>query len=272
MPRLPTFRGRRRRTRARDRRRIRVRHRAGRRRLVRHRGGGTVPRFAGSESVLLATGLLGATLMPHVIYVHSSLTGTHAWSLRESEPNRGHQSLIKGMRRDVLVSLGLAGLANAAMLVSAARLFHPTGRSADTLTAAHSGMGSMLGPGAALAFAIALLASGFASSSVGTYAGQVIMSGFLNRSMPLALRRGIALAPPLVVLFAGVDPTTALVWSQVVLSFGIPFALVPLVVLTHDRTVMGPLAKTTLTTVVAAAIAALVSILNFYLIGQVLLA
>lgn len=129
----------------------------------------------------------------------------------------------------------------------------------------------LLGTGAALAFAIALLASGFASSSVGTYAGQIIMSGFLNRSLPLALRRGITLAPALVVLFMGVDPTHALVWSQVVLSFGIPFALVPLIALTSNRTVMGPLANRPLTTVVACAVAALVSALNLLLIVQIVL-
>ncbi|MEU7062032.1 Nramp family divalent metal transporter [Streptomyces sp. NPDC046197] len=152
-----------------------------------------------------------------------------------------------------------------------AQLFRPTGRSVDTLADAHSGLGSMLGPGAALVFAIALLASGFASSSVGTYAGQIIMSGLLNRSLPLALRRGITLAPALVILFADIDATRALVWSQVVLSFGIPFALGPLILLTRNHTVMGPLTNRSLTALVASVITALVSILNFYLIGQVLL-
>ncbi len=165
--------------------------------------GGTVPRFSGSESVVLATGILGATLMPHVIYLHSSLTSTRSRHIEAGRHAGDHLSMIKSVRRDVLLSLGLAGLANAAMLVIAARLFHPAGQSADTLSDVHSGLGSMLGTGAALAFAIALLASGFASSSVGTYAGQIIMAGFLNRSLPLALRRGITLAPALVVLFMG---------------------------------------------------------------------
>ncbi|MFB6814381.1 Nramp family divalent metal transporter [Streptomyces sp. NPDC056347] len=233
--------------------------------------GGTVPRFTGSESVLIATGILGATLMPHAIYLHSSLTGAHARTLRGDRLTSGRQPLLKAMRRDVVVSVGLAGLANATMLIIAARLFHPTGQSTDTLAGVHDGLGSALGSGAALAFAIALLASGFASSSVGTYAGQVIMSGFLNRSLPLALRRGITLAPSLVILFSGVDPTSALVWSQVVLSFGIPFALVPLVLITRSPAIMGPLANRTGTTVVASVIAVLVSVLNFYLIGQILL-
>ncbi|GAA3011358.1 Nramp family divalent metal transporter [Streptomyces drozdowiczii] len=233
--------------------------------------GGTVPRFSGSESVVLATGILGATLMPHVIYLHSSLTSTRSRHIEAGRHAGDHLSMIKSVRRDVLLSLGLAGLANAAMLVIAARLFHPAGQSADTLSDVHSGLGSMLGTGAALAFAIALLASGFASSSVGTYAGQIIMAGFLNRSLPLALRRGITLAPALVVLFMGVDPTHALVWSQVVLSFGIPFALVPLIALTSNRTVMGPLANRPLTTVVACAVATLVSALNLLLIVQIVL-
>lgn len=231
--------------------------------------GGTVPSFSGSESVLLATGILGATVMPHVIYLHSSLTSAHTQDIDKGIPTLGRQLLIRSLRRDVLVGLGMAGLANAAMLIIAARLFHPTGHPADTISDVHSGLGTMLGQGAALAFAIALLASGFASSSVGTYAGQVIMSGFLNRSLPLTFRRAITLMPALVILFAGVDPTNALVWSQVVLSFGIPFALVPLILLTRSGKVMGPLANRPLTTVAASVIAALVISLNFYLVTQI---
>ncbi|MEU9233532.1 Nramp family divalent metal transporter [Streptomyces subrutilus] len=232
--------------------------------------GGTVPSFSGSESVLLATGILGATVMPHVIYLHSSLTSAHARDLDQTELSLRRAPLIGSLRRDVLIGLGLAGLANATMLIIAAQLFHPTGQSAETINDVHAGLGEMLGQGAALAFAVALLASGFASSSVGTYAGQVIMSGFLNRSLPLALRRGITLAPAMAILFAGVDPTDALVWSQVVLSFGIPFALVPLILLTRNRKVMGPLTNSHLTTVAASVIAALVIGLNFYLISQIL--
>ncbi|MFI1154371.1 Nramp family divalent metal transporter (plasmid) [Streptomyces sp. NBC_01343] len=230
--------------------------------------GGAVPRFSGAQSVLLAAGILGATVMPHVIYLHSSLTSAHTRDLG-SGPGNGHHTLVRSMRRDVLVGLGLAGLANAAMLIIAARLFHPSGRPADSIDDVHAGLGEMLGQGAALAFAIALLASGFASSSVGTYAGQVIMSGFLDRSLPLAVRRGITLLPSLVVLFAGVDATQALVWSQVVLSFGIPFALVPLILLTKDRSVMGPLANRAPTTAAASTIAVLVIGLNFYLVSRI---
>ncbi|CAL9640878.1 Divalent metal cation transporter MntH (plasmid) [Streptomyces sp. enrichment culture] len=240
---------------------------------------GTVPRFDGAESVLLATGILGATVMPHVIYLHSSLTSAHARGLETAAgTGAGHdlraradrRPLMGPVRRDVLVGLGLAGLANAAMLVIAARLFHPSGLPADTIGDVHGGLAGTLGQGAALAFAIALLASGFASSSVGTYAGQVIMSGFLGRSLPLTVRRGITLLPSMAVLFAGVDPTSALVWSQVVLSFGIPFALVPLILLTRDRTVMGALANRPLTTAAASVVAALVIALNAYLIWRTL--
>ncbi|WP_326658912.1 Nramp family divalent metal transporter [Streptomyces canus] len=233
--------------------------------------GGTVPSFAGSDSVLLATGILGATVMPHVIYLHSSLTSAHTRDLDRTEPAFRRIPHLRSLRRDVLVGLGMAGLANAAMLIIAARLFHSTGESRDTIGEVHSGLGAMLGQGAALAFALALLASGFASSSVGTYAGQVIMSGFLNRSLPLLLRRSITLLPAMAVLIAGADPTQALVWSQVVLSFGIPFALVPLVLFTRSRQVMGPLANRPLTTAVACVIAALVIGLNFYLISQIIL-
>ncbi|MGW1714300.1 Nramp family divalent metal transporter [Streptomyces sp. NPDC002156] len=233
--------------------------------------GGTVPTFAGPDSVLLATGILGATVMPHVIYLHSSLTSAHAQDLDRIEPGFRRVPLIGSLRRDVLFGLGVAGLANAAMLTIAARLFHPTGESTDTIGEVHSRLGAMLGQGAALAFALALLASGFASSSVGTYAGQVIMAGFLDRSLPLLLRRGITLLPAMAVLIAGVDPTHALVWSQVVLSFGIPFAFVPLILLTHSHEVMGPLANRPLTTAVASVVAALVIGLNLYLISQVFL-
>ncbi len=227
---------------------------------------GAVPRFAGPDSVVLAAGILGATVMPHVIYLHSSLAGAHARDIRAAPWGRHRRTL----RQDVLLGLTVAGAANAAMLVVAAEVLHPAGIDAGTIGAVHSGLGGTLGTGAAAAFAVALLASGFASSSVGTYAGQVIMSGFLDRSVPLALRRAITLAPAIVLLFTGIDPMDALVWSQVVLSFGIPFALVPLILLTRDRTVMGPLVNHQLTSAAALAVAAVVIGLNLYLIVQVL--
>jgi manganese transport protein len=141
----------------------------------------------------------------------------------------------------------------------------------DSIAEAHTGLGQLVGPGAALAFALALLASGFASSSVGTYAGQVVMQGFIARRIPLVLRRAVTMAPALVVLGAGLDPTRSLVISQVVLSFGIPFALVPLVLLTRRRDVMGPLVNRRLTTAVAAVVAALIIALNVFLLARTFL-
>ena len=226
---------------------------------------GLIPSFAGVDSVLLATGILGATVMPHVIYLHSALTQDRIPPADDAEK----RSLLRSQRVDVVVAMGLAGLVNLAMLVLAARLFF--GRDlagVDTLEGAHAALREIAGEPAALAFAIALLASGFASSGVGTYSGQVVMQGFLQRRIPLLLRRAITMAPALVVLALDVDPTRALVLSQVVLSFGIPFALVPLVLLTRRADVMGALVNRSVTTAAAWVVAALVIALNgFLLIG-----
>jgi manganese transport protein len=210
---------------------------------------GFVPGFAGTDSILLATGILGATVMPHVIYLHSALTVRRRIT-----------------RLDVLIALGLAGLVNMAMLVVAAALFHDRGIAVDQLEEVHAGLQALAGGGAALAFALALLASGFASSAVGTMAGQVVMQGFINRSIPLVVRRLVTMAPALVVLGVGLDPTRSLVISQVVLSFGIPFALVPLVMLTRRRDVMGAAVNRPATTAVASVVAALVIALNLFLL------
>jgi manganese transport protein len=229
---------------------------------------GFVPGFAGTESVLLATGILGATVMPHVIYLHSALTQDRIRPLDDGE----RRSLLRFQRVDVTLAMGLAGLVNMSMLVIAASLFHGSGLTGvDTIEGAHEHFGNLVGPGAALAFALALLASGLASSSVGTYAGQVVMQGFIDRRIRLALRRAITMTPALVVLAAGIDPSRALVISQVVLSFGIPFALVPLVLLTRRRDVMGALVNRPLTTALAAVVAALITALNAFLLQQTLL-
>jgi manganese transport protein len=229
---------------------------------------GFIPGFAGTESVLLATGILGATVMPHVIYLHSALTQDRIRPLDDGE----RRSLLRFQRVDVTLAMGLAGLVNMSMLVIAASMFHGSGLTGvDTIEGAHDQFGNLVGPGAALAFALALLASGLASSSVGTYAGQVVMQGFIDRRIRLALRRAITMAPALVVLAIGVDPSRALVISQVALSFGIPFALVPLVLLTRRRDVMGALVNRRLTTAVAAVVAALISALNAFLLQQTLL-
>jgi len=226
---------------------------------------GLIPGFAGTDSILLATGILGATVMPHVIYLHSALMNDRIPASNAGERKR----LFRFARLDVLMAMGIAGIVNMAMLVVAASLFHGSGRSGiDTIEGAHAGLSALAGSGAALAFAVALLASGFASSSVGTYAGQVVMQGFISRSIPLVLRRAITMTPALIVLAIGIDPSRALVISQVALSFGIPFALIPLVMLTSRRDVMGDLVNRRATTVVAAIVAALIVSLNVFLLVQ----
>jgi manganese transport protein len=226
---------------------------------------GFAPGFAGGESVLLACGILGATVMPHVIYLHSALTQDRIPPRDERE--RHH--LLRYLRVDVVIAMALAGVVNMLMLIVAASLFHGSGLShVDTIEGAHAGFEQLVGGGAALAFAGALLASGFASSSVGTYAGQVIMQGFIARTIPLALRRLVTMAPALIVLAIGLNPTRSLVISQVVLSFGIPFALVPLIWLTSRRDVMGEHVNHRATTVLACAIAAAIIALNVFLLVQ----
>jgi manganese transport protein len=227
---------------------------------------GMVPSFSGSESIVLATGILGATVMPHVIYVHSALTpGRYGDAVTAGRTSGGRRRLLRAQRIDIVVAMGLAGLVNAAMLVIAAQLF-TADDGIESLESVHAGLGDQLGTGAALAFALALLASGFASSSVGTHAGQVVMAGFLRRHIPVLARRLITLAPALAVLVLGGDPTTALVWSQVVLSFGIPFALIPLLWLTSRRDLMGGWVNRRITTVVGGVVAALIIGLNAHLL------
>jgi manganese transport protein len=224
---------------------------------------GLVPGFAGSESLLLATGILGATVMPHVIYLHSALTCRRDVARTPAQRHR----LLRAHRRGVLLAMGLAGLVNAAMLVVAAGLFHGSAiPDTDTLEGVHAGLARALDAPAATLFALALLASGFASSGVGTYAGQVVMQGFIRRRIPLLLRRALTLGPALVVLSLGIDPTAALVFSQVVLAFGIPFALVPLVLLTRDRRLMGDLVNRRTTTATATLAATVIIGLNAVLL------
>jgi manganese transport protein len=226
---------------------------------------GYVPQFAGTDSILLATGILGATVMPHVIYLHSALMNGRIPARDESERRR----LFRFARIDVLLAMGIAGVVNMSMLIVAASLFHGSGRTGvDSIEGAHASLGALAGSGAALAFALALLASGFASSSVGTYAGQVVMQGFISRTIPLALRRAVTMTPALVVLAIGVDPSRALVISQVALSFGIPFALIPLVMLTSRRRVMGDLVNRRPTTIAASIVAGLIIALNVFLLVQ----
>lgn len=228
---------------------------------------GLVPRFTDSGSVTLAAGLLGATVMPHAIYVHSRLLGQRAAQLADPE----RRALLRAQRVDIPVAMGLAGLVNIAILLTASAVFHSRGVTADTIQQAHAGLRDALGPGVALCFALALLASGLASSSVGTLSGQIVMSGFLGFSLRVNVRRLITLTPALVLLAVGVDATTALIDSQVVLSFGLPFALVPLVLLTRDRSVMGRFVNARRTTVAATVVVALVLALDASLVGPLLL-
>ena len=228
---------------------------------------GLVPGFAGPGGPLLVAGIIGATVMPHVIYLHSALTKGRVACRDDSE----RRELLRFQRLDVVIALGAAGLINLAMLVVAAAMAsQASGLQLDSLTAAHAGLGRLVGGGAALAFAAALLASGLSSSSVGTYAGQVVMQGFINRRIPLFLRRALTMLPALLVLELGLPTTASLVISQVVLAFGIPFALLPLVLLTRRADVMGALVNRRLTTAVAALITVGIVALNGYLLYETL--
>jgi manganese transport protein len=223
---------------------------------------GLVPRFDGVDSVLLATAMLGATVMPHAVYLHSGLARD-----RHGHPPPGPQRavLLRATRWDVTTAMLVAGTVNLALLLVAATNLR--GRDGtDTIEGAHAAVADTLGPGVALFFAVGLLASGLASTSVGAYAGAMIMQGLLRKKYPLLVRRLVTLLPALLVLASGVDPTRALVFSQVVLSFGIPFALVPLVRLTSNRAVMGADVNRTLTTALAWLVTALITALNVTLI------
>jgi len=224
---------------------------------------GLVPRFDGVGSLVLGVAILGATVMPHAIYLHSALVTETIEATTVDQKRRA----LRAQRIDVTAAMGLAGLVNVAMLLVAAALLTGTSFSGtDTLDGAYAGFEEALDGSTALLFALALLASGFASASVGTYAGQVIMDGFLRRRIPLFVRRALTMFPALAILALGVEPTWALVVSQVVLSFGIPFALVPLVLLTRRRDVMGELVNQRRTTAFAVLVAGLIITLNAVLL------
>ena len=226
---------------------------------------GLIPGLRGTSSLYLAVGIIGATVMPHVIYLHSALTKGRVPCRDDRERGR----VLRFERTDVLIALSLAGIINMAMLAVAAKLFHVPGlEDLSSIQQFHAQFGRLVGGGAALAFAVALLASGASSSSVGTYSGQVVMAGFINVRIPLLARRAVTMIPAIVVLAIGINPTSALVFSQVVLSFGIPFALVPLVTLTSNREVMGVHVNRRTTTVAAFALAGLIVALNLFLIYQ----
>jgi manganese transport protein len=226
---------------------------------------GLVPHLGDSETLYVAVGIIGATVMPHAIYLHSALTKNRMPVHHDHERSR----VLRFERLDIVIALTCAGLVNMAMLAVAAKLFHSTGQTGvDSVQAAYHGFGNQVGGLAALAFAVALFASGASSSSVGTYAGQVVMSGFVNINISVLLRRAVTMVPALVVLAVGVNPTDALVLSQVVLSFGIPLALIPLVLLTARKDVMGAHVNGRLTTIAAASLAALITAMNLFLVYQ----
>nr|WP_241008021.1 Nramp family divalent metal transporter [Mycobacterium kubicae] len=224
--------------------------------------GGLVPRFEGSESILLAAAILGATVMPHAVYLHSGLARD-----RHGQPAPGPQRrrLLHITRWDVGLAMVLAGGVNAAMLLVAA--LHMRGRGdVATIDGAYAAVHDTLGATIAIMFAIGLLASGLASSSVGAYAGAMIMSGLLHWSVPMVVRRLVTLIPAISLLALGFDPTRTLVLSQVVLSFGIPFAVLPLVRLTSNREVMGSDTNHRATTAIGWVVAVMISLLNAVLI------
>ncbi len=226
-----------------------------------------VPRFAGTESILLATGILGATVMPHVIFLHSALTQGRIVTRDPAQLKR----LYRFELVDVIVAMGVAGLINAAMLIMAASTFFQAGlTSIGELDEAYRTLEPLLGSAASWVFAISLLASGLSSSTVGTMAGQVIMQGFMHRKISVWLRRLVTMIPSLIVIAIGFEPTRTLVMSQVVLSFALPFAIIPLVIFTARSDIMGVLVNRRWTTIAASIVATLIVALNAFLLYQTL--
>ncbi len=230
---------------------------------------GMVPRFQGADSVLIAASMLGATIMPHAVYLHSSLVNDHEGGTiptADEHHSEGHlKRLLRATRIDIYWALGVAGVVNTGLLLLAASALQGR-QGTDTIEGAHAAIASALGPTVGTVFAVGLLASGLASTSVGAYAGSEIMNGLLHIRVPLWARRLVSLVPALAILAAGAEPTWALVVSQVALSFGIPFAIIPLVSLTRDRRVMGEHANSPVLAAAGALIAAAIVVLNLLLV------
>jgi manganese transport protein len=224
-----------------------------------------VPQLAGGGSTLLAVSIIGATVMPHVIYLHSSLTQKRIVGANPV----ARRKIFRFEMVDISIAMGTAGVINLAMLAMAAAVFHARGMSGvgNDLGQVFDGLNRYVGAHSGVVFGLALLASGIASSCVGTMSGQVVMQGFIHRQIPVFVRRAITMLPALVIIGVGFDPSRALVLSQVFLSFGIPFALVPLVVFTGSRTLMGPLVNRKLTMLAAGLVAAVIIGLNVYLLA-----
>ena len=223
---------------------------------------GVVPRFDGAPTVLLATSMLGATVMPHAIYLHSALARDRHGVAGDAGRLR---TLLRATRVDVVLALVIAGAVNIAMLLVAASSLRGVAGT-DTIEGAHNAIAAELGPAVGVVFAVGLLASGLASASVGSYAGATIMGGLLKLRVPLLTRRVVTLIPAVIVLALGVDPTWALVLSQVFLSLGIPFAMIPLLRLTGSRSVMGDTADRLWVRILGGCVAALVVALNLALV------
>ena len=225
-----------------------------------------IPHLEGSQSLFLAVGIIGATVMPHAIYLHSALTQNRIVGANAAARRR----IFRFETVDVLIAMGLAGVINMAMLTMAAAVFHSRGLLdvGNDLGQVFHGLDHYLGAHSGMVFGLALLASGVSSSCVGTMSGQVVMQGFIRYQIPVFLRRAITMIPALIVIGVGYDPSRALVLSQVFLSFGIPFALIPLMIFTRNRELMGTLVNRRLTTWIAAVIATLIILLNVYLLLQ----
>lgn len=221
-----------------------------------------IPKIDGMDSVLLATGILGATVMPHAIYLHSALTQRRVVGKTDTE----RKKIFKFETIDILIAMVIAGAINASMLIVAAALFFKKGLFVEDLDVAYQQFGHFIGPVSAVLFGIGLLAAGLSSSSVGTLSGDIIMQGFIRYRIPLYLRRFITIIPPMIIIISGVNATAALVWSQVVLSFGIAFALVPLIMFTSNKHLMGVLTNRKWVTSLAWVIAVLVIALNLFVI------
>ncbi|AHV97546.1 Nramp family divalent metal transporter [Paenibacillus sabinae] len=226
------------------------------------------PSFQGVDSVLLAAGILGATVMPHAIYLHSSLTQNRIVGKDDEEKKQ----IFKLEFIDILIAMFIAGAVNMAMVIVSAAAFFKNGLAIEDLEAAYHQFGQLVGPLTAVSFGLGLLIAGLSSASVGTMAGDVVMQGFIRRRINLYLRRAITSIPPLVIILSGIDPTKALVMSQVILSFGIAFALIPLIIFTSDRKLMGGLVNRRITTALGWVIAGIVVSLNLFLIVQTLIA
>lgn len=223
-----------------------------------------LPGLPNNEAIYLAAGVLGATVMPHVIYLHSALT-------QSADPHRDIPQRLRGARTDVAIAMTIAGFVNLAMMAMAAAAFHANGHhDVAGIESAHATLTPLLGQAAATLFGLSLVASGVSSTVVGTLAGQVVMQGFVQFRIPLWLRRAITMAPAFVVIAMGLNTTEILVMSQVVLSFGIALALIPLLLLTGDRTLMGEYRNRPLTRALGRVIVALVIALNAYLLASLL--